>query len=72
MIADGATNIIPTTVKMEGTFRAMDETWRFRAHELIKRTVEHTAAAHGARVDLEILVGYPALFNSRRPNGLPA
>ena len=67
MIADGATNIIPTTVKMEGTFRAMDEAWRFRAHELIRRTVEHTAAAHGARVDLDILVGYPALFNHDAP-----
>ncbi|MFK7844905.1 MAG: M20 family metallopeptidase, partial [Rhodothermales bacterium] len=67
MIADGATNVIPTTVKMEGTFRAMDEKWRFHAHELIKRTVEHTAAAHGAKVDLKILVGYPALFNHHTP-----
>ncbi|MEM8484834.1 MAG: M20 family metallopeptidase [Bacteroidota bacterium] len=66
-IGDGATNVIPTTVQMEGTFRAMDETWRFHAHELIKRTVEHTAAAHGARVDLNIVVGYPALFNHDTP-----
>ncbi len=66
-IGDGATNVIPTTVHMEGTFRAMDEKWRFHAHELIRRTVEHTAAAHGARVDLEIVVGYPALFNHEAP-----
>ncbi len=67
MIADGATNVIPTTVNMEGTFRAMDETWRFKAHDLIRRTVEHTAAAHGAKVDLNIVVGYPALFNHDTP-----
>ena len=67
LIADGATNVIPTTVQMEGTFRAMDESWRFKAHELIRRTVEHTAAAHGARVDLDIVVGYPALYNHDGP-----
>ncbi len=67
VIANGATNVIPTTVEMEGTFRAMDEDWRFKAHELIRRTVEHTTAAHGARVDLKILVGYPALFNHDAP-----
>lgn len=66
-IGDGATNVIPTTVQMEGTFRAMDEKWRFRAHELIRRTVAHTAAAHGARAELNILVGYPALFNHDAP-----
>lgn len=29
------TNVIPNEVKLMGTFRAMDETWRFKAHELI-------------------------------------
>jgi hippurate hydrolase len=29
------TNVIPSEVKLMGTFRAMDEQWRFRAHELI-------------------------------------
>lgn len=63
VIADGATNIIPETARLEGTFRAMDETWRFRAHELMRRVAEHTALAFGAEVDFEIAVGYPALFN---------
>ncbi len=66
-IADGATNVIPTTVKLEGTFRAMDETWRFKAHDLIRRIVKSTAESFGARVDLEIMVGYPALFNHEMP-----
>ena len=63
VIADGATNIIPETARLEGSFRAMDETWRFRAHDLIRRTVEHTARAHGAEAEIEIRIGYPALYN---------
>lgn len=63
IVADGATNIIPEQVRLEGTFRAMDEGWRFRAHDLIRRTVEHTAQAFGATADVTIDVGYPALYN---------
>src|SRR5690606_8386659 len=48
VIADGATNVIPQQARMEGTFRAMDEAWRFRAHDLMRRVVEHTAQAYGA------------------------
>jgi len=61
--ADGATNVIPEVARLEGTFRAMDETWRFRAHDLIRRIAEHTARAHGAEADVEVRVGYPALYN---------
>lgn len=63
VIADGATNVIPEQVRLEGTFRAMDETWRFRAHDLIRRTIEHTAEAFGATAEVTIEVGYPALYN---------
>ncbi|MFQ5570600.1 MAG: M20 family metallopeptidase [Rhodothermales bacterium] len=62
-IADGATNIIPDTVRLEGTFRAMDETWRFQAHDLMRRVAEHTAQTFDAAIDVEVVVGYPALFN---------
>ncbi|HNK29304.1 MAG TPA: M20 family metallopeptidase, partial [Ferruginibacter sp.] len=31
------TNVIPSEVKLMGTFRAMDEEWRFKAHELIRK-----------------------------------
>ncbi len=67
VIADGATNVIPETARMEGTFRAMNEDWRFKAHQLIERVVQHTAQAHGAEVDLDIKVGYPALYNHPDP-----
>ncbi|HEX6334758.1 MAG TPA: amidohydrolase, partial [Flavisolibacter sp.] len=58
------TNVIPSEVKMMGTFRAMDETWRFRAHELIRRISTDVVHAMGAELDLHIDVGYPAVINS--------
>jgi hippurate hydrolase len=63
IVGEGATNIIPPSVRMEGTFRAMDEGWRERAHELIRRIAERTAEAFGASCEVEIRQGYPALNN---------
>lgn len=62
-LADGATNIIPSTAKMAGTFRTMDESWRERAHDIIGRVAKNIAAAHGAECELEIRHGYPVLVN---------
>ena len=59
----GATNIIPDEVKIEGTFRTMDEEWRKEAHQLIRRIAEKTAESMGGSVEIEILVGYPCLIN---------
>ena len=61
--ADGATNVLPDVVEIEGTFRSMDEDWRWRAHDLIRRTAEHTAQAFGATCEVNVLEGYPALVN---------
>jgi len=58
------TNVIPSEVKLMGTFRAMDETWRFKAHELIKKQATELAHAMGAGIDIDILVGYPTLYNN--------
>ncbi|PSL49865.1 hippurate hydrolase [Chitinophaga niastensis] len=58
------TNVIPSEVKLMGTFRAMDETWRFKAHELIRKQAIGVAEAMGAEIDIEILVGYPTLYNN--------
>ena len=59
----GATNIIPNSVNVQGTFRAMDETWRFEAHGLLRNLIEQVASAHGCTVDLDIRVGYPHVSN---------
>lgn len=58
------TNVIPSEVKLMGTFRAMDETWRFKAHDLIKKHATELVHAMGAEIDIEILVGYPTLYNN--------
>jgi len=70
LVADGATNVIPATARLEGTFRAMDEDWRVRAHDLIRRVATRTAEAHGATADVEMRVGYPALYNHEAPTAL--
>ncbi len=59
----GATNVIPDEVKIAGTFRAMDETWRKEGHKLIKRIAEKTAEAMGGSCKVDIGVGYPCLYN---------
>jgi len=57
------TNVIPSEVKMMGTFRAMDETWRFQAHKLIHQICKGIAQGMGAEIDVTIDVGYPVVNN---------
>ncbi len=59
----GATNVVPDEVKMEGTFRTMDEPWRAQAHTLIKRIANETAQAYGGSAEVDIQKGYPCLIN---------
>lgn len=58
-----ATNIIPDTVKLEGTLRAMNEEWRDATHKRIEDIVRGVCIASGAEYELEIRRGYPALEN---------
>lgn len=58
-----AGNVIPDEVKLEGTLRCMDETWRAKAHELIKSHTIGLCRALGGDADVEIPMGYPSLFN---------
>ncbi len=64
-----ATNIIPREVKLMGTFRAMDETWRARAHTLIKKITEDIAQALGATAEVNIIKGYPTVKNDAQLTG---
>ena len=59
----GATNIIPSEVKMAGTFRTMNEVWRREAHEKITQIAKSIAAGMGGDCEVDILHGYPVLFN---------
>jgi amidohydrolase len=62
----GATNVIPDKVMMEGTLRAMDETWRFETHKHIRQLVEDICTASGATSETRIEVGYPCLINDEQ------
>lgn len=57
------TNVIPSEVKLMGTFRAMNEEWRFKAHEHIRNICMAAAGISGAQIDVEIDVGYPYVLN---------
>jgi amidohydrolase len=60
------TNVIPSEVKLMGTFRAMDENWRFRAHELIRKQATELVHSMGGDIDLRIDVGYPVVYNQEK------
>ncbi len=64
IIANGATNVIPDTVYVEGTFRTYDETWRSAAHEKMQKMAIGMAEAMGGSCDVEIRRGYPFLKNN--------
>ena len=60
------TNVIPSEVKLMGTFRAMNEDWRFKAHELIKKQSTELVHAMGGEIDILIDVGYPFVLNNEQ------
>lgn len=63
IIGEGATNVIPNSVKLEGTFRTMDETWRKKVHLRLEEIVKSISAKYNATSDLKIMHGYPFLVN---------
>jgi amidohydrolase len=64
VIANGANNIIPNEVSIEGTFRTMDEAWRTQAHTHINRIAEGIAASMEGSCTIEIRRGYPSIINN--------
>jgi metal-dependent amidase/aminoacylase/carboxypeptidase family protein len=69
VIANGATNIIPNEVYMEGTFRTLDEKWRAEAHAKMKKMAEGIAESMGGSCSFEIRKGYPFLKNDEALTG---
>lgn len=63
-IAEGATNVLPESVLLEGTFRTMDEAWRAQAKTRIEQVAQHTANAYGCTANIEIKDGYPSVYNN--------
>lgn len=63
-IANGATNIIPDEVTIDGTFRTMDETWRKEALSQIEHMAQSIAESMGGKCETRIMHGYPSLINN--------
>ena len=66
IIGEGATNVIPDEVKLEGTFRTTDEKWRKEVHKKIKSISQAIAESMGGVCEVEIRNGYPALVNDHK------
>ncbi len=60
----GATNVIPNEVKIQGTFRTLDEPWRAKAHEKMLQIAHGIVEGMGGELDFEIRKGYPFLKNN--------
>jgi len=63
VIANGATNIIPDKVEVEGTFRTMNEEWRAEAHLIMIEVAENIAKSMGGTCEFRVERGYPFLVN---------
>ena len=63
IVGDGATNVVPEKVSIEGTFRTFDEVWRKAAHSKIKTICNEIALKNNAKINCNIVVGYPFLVN---------
>jgi len=63
IIGNGATNVIPNEVKIEGTLRTFNEAWRAKYHERITEICEKIAESQGGKCIVDIRKGYPFLVN---------
>jgi amidohydrolase len=60
----GATNIIPDEVKILGTLRTFDETWRQKAHKQLIKSSQLICQSMDGTCDFKIIKGYPFLKNN--------
>ncbi len=61
-----ATNIFPDEVKMMGTLRSYNDSWRKEIHEILMENSQKVAALYGCSCELEILKGYPPVINDSK------
>jgi amidohydrolase len=64
--AIGATNVIPETAILKGTFRTMNEEWRMKALDLMDVQLSEIAKETGTKIEFEIVKGYPFLENDSK------
>jgi len=66
IIGEGRTNIIPNEVKIDGTVRTYDETWRKEIHRKIETIASSIAVSMGGSCEVKISSGYPYLHNEEQ------
>lgn len=64
-LAEGATNVVPDAVYMEGTLRTFDEEDRRNIHNEIHRLVAALDKQHGTSTETDINHGYPNVRNDQ-------
>ena len=65
-IANGAYNVIPSEVTVQGTLRTFDEGRRIDIHHFIQKTAQSVSARHHTLCRVLINKGYPVLVNHRK------
>lgn len=63
VVADGATNVIPDEVYMEGTMRCFSEEHRRTVWRIIKAAAQSVDAKFGTTTEVDINHGYPAVVS---------
>ena len=63
VIANGAINVLPDEVHIEGTFRTLDEPWRKEALVKLEKLITAIAEGMGGSCELKVNHGYPHLIN---------
>lgn len=59
----GATNVIPESVYLAGTFRTMDEVWRKEVKNKITEIIQEVSFKYNTKATINIVDGYPFLTN---------
>ena len=66
IIGDGQTNIVPDTVKIEGTLRTFNSDFRQTAHKRIAQIASQIAEQMQGKAETIIYQGYPVLNNDEK------
>lgn len=66
VVADGATNVIPDEVYMEGTFRCFSEEHRHTVWHIIEAAAQSVDAKFGTSTEVDINHGYPAVVSDEK------
>lgn len=65
IMGNGATNIVPDEVFIEGTFRTINENWRHQVHEKLLSIAKTISVETHSTCALKIIHGYPSLINNK-------